>query len=38
MNIINKFLITADRFMPEAHLKDLKIGKYSACNIRWFFK
>ena len=30
-NIINKFLLTADRFMPEAHLKDLKVGTYSAC-------
>ena len=30
-NIINKFLLTADRFMPEAYLKDLKVGTYSAC-------
>ena len=30
-NIINKFLITADRFMREAHLKDLQVGIYSAC-------
>ena len=30
-NVINKFLLTADRFMPEAHLKDLKEGTYSAC-------
>ena len=30
-NIINKFLLTADRFMPEAHLKGLKVDTYSAC-------
>ena len=30
-NIINKFLLTADKFFPEAHLKDLKVGTYSAC-------
>ena len=30
-NIINRFLLTADKFMPEAHLKDLKVGTYSAC-------
>ena len=30
-NIINKFLLTADKFMPEPHLKDLKVGTYSAC-------
>ena len=30
-NIINKFLLTADKFMPETHLKDLKVGTYSAC-------
>ena len=30
-NIINQLLLTADRFMPEAHLKDLKVGTYSAC-------
>ena len=30
-NIINQILLTADRFMPEAHLKDLKVGTYSAC-------
>ena len=30
-NIINKFLLTADKFMPEAHLKDLKLGTYRAC-------
>ena len=30
-NIINKFLLTADKFVPEAHLKDLKVGTYSAC-------
>ena len=31
-NIINQLLLTADRFMPEAHLKDLKVGTYSACS------
>ena len=31
-NIINKFLLTADKFLPEAHLKDLKVGTYSACS------
>ena len=25
-NIINKFLLTADKFMPETHLNDLKEG------------
>ena len=30
-NMINKFLLTADKFMPETHLKDLKVGTYSAC-------
>ena len=30
-NIINKFLLIADRFMLEAHLKDLKVGIYGAC-------
>ena len=30
-NITNKFLLTADKFMPEAHLKDLQVGTYSAC-------
>ena len=30
-NIINKFLLTADKFMPETHLKDLKVGAYCAC-------
>ena len=29
--IINKFLLTADKFMPETHLKDLEVGTYSAC-------
>ena len=24
-NIINKFLLTAEKFMPEPHLKDLKV-------------
>ena len=30
-NITNKFLLTADKFIPETHLKDLKVGAYSAC-------
>ena len=30
-DIINKFLLVGDRFMPEMHLYQLKIGKYSAC-------
>ena len=30
-NEINKFLLTADKFKPEAYLKDLKVGTYSAC-------
>ena len=30
-NIINKFLLTTEKFMPEAHLKDLKVGTYSTC-------
>ena len=30
-NIINKFPLTADKVMPETHLKDLKVGTYSVC-------
>ena len=30
-NIINKFLLTADKFMPQTHLKDLKVGTFIAC-------
>ena len=30
-NIINKFLLPADKFMPDAHLKDLEVGTYHAC-------
>ena len=30
-NIIDKFLLTADKFITETHLKDLKLGTYSAC-------
>ena len=30
-NIINKFLLVGDKFMPEMHLYQPKIGKYSAC-------
>ena len=29
-DIINKFLLTADKFMPEAHLRHLNIDTYSA--------
>ena len=29
--IINKFLLMGDKFMPEMHLWDLKVKKYSAC-------
>ena len=32
-NVINKFLLTADNFMPETHFKDLKVGTYSACSL-----
>ena len=30
-DIINKFLLVGDKFMPELHLYQHKIGKYSAC-------
>ena len=30
-DIINKFLLIADKFMPEMHLWDPKVKKYSAC-------
>ena len=30
-DIINKFLLVGDKFMPELHLRDSKVGKYSAC-------
>ena len=30
-DIINKFLLVGDRFMPELHLSDSKVKKYSAC-------
>ena len=30
-NIINKFLLAADKVMPGTYLKDLKVGTYSAC-------
>ena len=30
-NITNKFLLSADKFMPETNFKDLKVGTYSAC-------
>ena len=29
--IINKFLLTADKFMSKTHLKDLRVGTYNAC-------
>ena len=28
--VINKFLVKADKFIPETHLKDLKVGTCSA--------
>ena len=31
-DLINKFLLIGDTFMPEMHLYQLKIGKYSACS------
>ena len=30
-NIINKFLLVGDKFMPELHLWDPKVKKYSSC-------
>ena len=30
-DIINKFLLKGDKFMPELHLWDTKVKKYSAC-------
>ena len=30
-NIINKFLLIGGKFMPEMHLRDLKVKKYSVC-------
>ena len=30
-DIINKFLLVGDKFMPEMHLVDLIVKKYSAC-------
>ena len=30
-DIINKFLLIEDKFMPEMHLWDPKVKKYSAC-------
>ena len=30
-SIINKFLLAGDKFMPELHLVDPIIKKYSAC-------
>ena len=30
-DIINRFLLIGDKFMPEMHLWDLKVKKYSAC-------
>ena len=29
--IINKFLLVGDKFMPELHLWDPRVGKYSTC-------
>ena len=30
-DVINKFLLIVDKFMPEMHLWDPKVKKYSAC-------
>ena len=30
-DIINKFLLVVDKFMPELHLVDSIVKKYSAC-------
>ena len=30
-DMINKFLLVGDKFMPEMHLYQRKIGRYSAC-------
>ena len=30
-NIINKLLLAGDKFMPELHLVDPTVKKYSAC-------
>ena len=30
-NIVNKFLLTGDKFMPEMHLMQPGLGKYAAC-------
>ena len=30
-SIINKFLLAGDKFMPELHLDDPIVKKYSAC-------
>ena len=30
-DIVNRFLLIRDKFMPEMHLFDRKVGKYSAC-------
>ena len=30
-DIINKFLLAGDKFMPEMHLRDRIFGNYSAC-------
>ena len=29
--IVNKFLLAGDKFMPEMHLRDPIVGNYSAC-------
>ena len=30
-DIVNRFLFIGEKIMPEMHLWDLKVGKYSAC-------
>ena len=36
-DIINKFLLIDDKFMPELHLRDPRAKKYSAC-CPFFYK
>ena len=32
-DIIHKFLLIGDKFMPEMHFWDPKVKKYSACGL-----
>ena len=31
IDVINRFLLIGEKFMPEIHLWNRKLGKYSAC-------